>query len=221
MIDEIPPRCKRCGTCCCKGGPALHLQDLSLVRKGLVKHGDLITIRKGELVQDPLKMKLRPVSTELVKINGQGDTWSCRFYDPAAFSCNIHGRHPVECQFLDCSNPEKIARIIEKDTICRADLINPGDPIISIIEKHEQKCPLDELTAIAKRRMEGLSISLLELESLSIAATQDLVFRNEAISDGMAAMHELFILGRPLFLLLKMAGFAIVEKKQGVEVKIR
>ena len=48
--------CRRCGTCCEKGGPALHGEDRPLVDRGQVPARCLFTIRAGEPVRDDMRM---------------------------------------------------------------------------------------------------------------------------------------------------------------------
>ena len=64
--------CLRCGTCCSSGGPALHTEDLRLVKEWEIPFSQLITIRVGELAFNPLVGDLQPIRRELVKITGVG-----------------------------------------------------------------------------------------------------------------------------------------------------
>ena len=59
MTTDI--ECKRCGTCCREGGPALHRVDHDLVASGKIPLKDLYTIRKEELARDNVKGTLQPV----------------------------------------------------------------------------------------------------------------------------------------------------------------
>ncbi|MCP4754949.1 MAG: hypothetical protein GY866_29075, partial [Proteobacteria bacterium] len=73
--------CIRCGKCCSKGGPAFHLQDRELLEKGAIHSRDIYTIRKGEPAHDNVKGGLFPVSTDIIKIKGQEDSWACIFLE--------------------------------------------------------------------------------------------------------------------------------------------
>ena len=44
--------CRRCGTCCEKGGPGLHVADMGLLEHIPMK--DVVCLRRGELEQIPL-----------------------------------------------------------------------------------------------------------------------------------------------------------------------
>ena len=65
--------CLRCGTCCTGGGPALHTEDLPLVREWEIPFAQLITVRAGELAYNPVADALLPIRRELVKISGVGE----------------------------------------------------------------------------------------------------------------------------------------------------
>ena len=84
--------CKRCGTCCTSGGPALHTEDLALVRAGRLPLAQLITIRSGEIAHNPLTNSLQPVKKELVKISGVGRQWNCCYFDPEEKGCTIYDK---------------------------------------------------------------------------------------------------------------------------------
>ena len=45
--------CKRCGTCCIKGGPVLHSVDLALITEGVIRPDQLVVIRHGEPAYNP------------------------------------------------------------------------------------------------------------------------------------------------------------------------
>ncbi len=43
------PFCLRCGECCQKGSPTLYADDLGILRRGIIKRTELITLRPGEI----------------------------------------------------------------------------------------------------------------------------------------------------------------------------
>jgi hypothetical protein len=67
-----PTTCRRCGRCCLQGGPALHRADLPLIGDGGIPLERLITIRRGELADNPVAGGVRATRVELVKIAGSG-----------------------------------------------------------------------------------------------------------------------------------------------------
>ena len=76
-------QCRQCGTCCRKGGPALHKEDAPLLTDGVLQLQDLCTFRAGELVRDNSNDHVVPLPEEIVKIaapyGSRPDVWTCRF----------------------------------------------------------------------------------------------------------------------------------------------
>ena len=70
MKDNTSNLCQRCGVCCEKGGPSLHIKDRRLVDSGRIPARCLFTIRQGELARDNVKGTLEPMAAELIKIKG-------------------------------------------------------------------------------------------------------------------------------------------------------
>ena len=140
--------CRQCGTCCRKGGPTLGREDIDLVRQGHIRHDQLITIRQGEMGYNPATTKLEPVPVELLKIRGQGSGWTCLFLAEANNGCTIYAHRPTTCRILECRQPEALLATIYQNTLRRADLINPNDPILDEIDRHERACPGKEFTGL-------------------------------------------------------------------------
>ncbi|CAG37558.1 unknown protein [Desulfotalea psychrophila LSv54] len=200
--------CKRCGSCCKEGGPALHTADLPLLESGKIGIDKLITLRRGELVLHPETGELQPASTEIVKIRGKGRSWSCYFYDEQANGCGIYGFRPVACEALKCWDTEKILGMVEKDTLTRFDIVD--SPLRDVMREYEQLCPSPDFAYIAENRQNISAILKKELEEMVGA---DLQFRTRQVKlHQLKLADELFYFGRPLFQLLQPFGARVVEK---------
>lgn len=199
--------CRQCGRCCRKGGPALHREDLALVRGGLIRHDQLVTIRQGEMGYNPTTDRLEPVEVELLKVRGQGRSWTCLFFDEGENRCTIYAHRPATCRILECWNPEALLATIYQDTLRRADLINPDDPILAEIEHHEQACPGREFSELLAKTEGGADLARLEEMVRADLAIRDEVDRQTGISPEL----EFFLLGRPLFKQLAGSGIECVE----------
>lgn len=207
--------CKKCGNCCKKGGPTLHNQDLELVRSGKLPIRNLITIRKGELVLNPLAGKIQPATVELVKIVGTGRQWDCCYYDEDS-GCTIYEDRPYTCRVLKCWDTCEILDLVEKDTLSRFDILDKDDPLIAVIEEHERMCPCDDLGFI-QSNFERLSDQ--QKNELEKRVRNDLRFRTRVISDFQLKLSdELFYFGRPFFQLLQPLGVRISESTMGVQL---
>lgn len=198
--------CKRCGTCCQKGGPVLHHENKNILRSGQIRHTHLVTIRKGELARDPVNDLLKPVHREFIKVRGKGDIWACCFYDEKESSCSVYKHRLLECRLLQCWDPSMLLSVIGRDTIIRADIINPDDPILEVIKTHELECPYDKIETSIDNILREKDKSK-NLERLTQLVNKDLSLRQYALSElGLNKDFELFIFGQPLFKVLSDRG---------------
>ena len=207
--------CKQCGTCCRKGGPTLSREDLDLIRRGHIRHDQLVTIRQGEMGYNPATARLEPVPVELLKIRGQGSGWTCLFFAEAGNACTIYAHRPATCKILQCWQPEALLASIYQNTLRRTDLINPNDPILAEIERHEQACPGRVFTDLLAQG--GGAEDLARLTELVRA---DLAIRGEvAKKAGLSLEMEFFLFGRPLFKQLAGSGLECVEENGEIRLE--
>ena len=199
-------KCKRCGTCCQKGGPVLHHEDKKILRDGHIGHKNLVTIRKGELARNPVNDLLEPVHQELIKVRGKGEDWSCCFYNEKDTSCSVYEHRLLECRLLKCWDPSELLNVIGRDTIIRADIINPDDPILEVIKTHELECPYHDIENAIDNILRERD-KAKNLERLTRLVNKDLSLRHYALSElKLNRDFELFIFGRPLFKILSDRG---------------
>ncbi len=107
--------CRRCGICCLKGGPALHQEDLALLKNATIKRSQLVTLCVGELAFTPQpaaeinsssnpsdSLSLQPLSHEVIKIKGKGvpqayphtqNIWTCVFFQSATAEQPLEPNH--------------------------------------------------------------------------------------------------------------------------------
>ena len=203
--------CIQCGTCCRKGGPALHFEDKQLLDTGFIRPEHLITIRKGEPTFSPLSGKVEPAPCELIKINGRQGEWTCCFFDTEAMACSIYSHRPLECHLLECWNTEKLLPIIDKDTLTRVDIIRPDDIVLDLIAIHEKHCPSMQVEELLAELSHDKNPSTLA--KLTELVRKDLAVRGHASNHYNLPLEvEFFILGRPLFKQLAGLGLDFFEK---------
>ena len=210
-MPEVPKECIRCGTCCMKGGPALHTDDLQLVLRNKIHLEHLVTIRQGEPAFSPFGNKLEYLQSEIIKLKGQANDWACLFFDKQSSSCMIYQHRPRECTLLKCWNTADLEKVLYQELLIRSDII-PGDgPVQEYITLHEKECSLAGLGSL--------------LSSLPVASSQDevmaelthlvqidMAIRARALaSSDFQEKTELFVFGRPLFIILQNFGIRIQE----------
>jgi len=214
---STPNACRRCGTCCRQGGPALHGPDLDLIRSGHLQIDDLITVRRGELAFQPLGTCPEPVHHEFLKLAGQGGSWCCAFYDDTTKGCRRYHHRPMACSILDCTDTGPLLDLAGQDLLTRFDCLSTDDPLLPLIHEHEHACPCPDLEAIG-RELE-LAETTYPLADLEAAVSRDLAFRSRiAASHQLSLARELFAFGRPLFQLLHPLGLHTHNTPAGIRL---
>ncbi len=134
--------CKRCGTCCEKGGPALHAEDAKLLAH--IPMTDVLCLRRGEPAFDPRTDSLQPLPSELMKIRGKGRSWECTYFMPQDNSCSIYAFRPLECRSLYCGDSSEILRAMDQPVLTRADIVPNDSGLWACIEDHERSFPVGD-----------------------------------------------------------------------------
>jgi len=201
-----------------RGGPTLHHEDKKVLLCGHAGHEHLVTIRTGETVYNPASGGFEPLSGEIIKVRGKGKEWTCCFYDDKENSCSIYAQRFLECRLLKCWDPSGLMSVIGKNTIVRADLVNTGDPIMTVIEAHDRECSCREFENLISAVMRGEK----ETEARAMLCElvrKDMSMRAYSISElGLKPEFELFIFGRPLSELLKGRGLSVRFPGEGANV---
>jgi Fe-S-cluster containining protein len=202
-------RCMRCGTCCRKGGPVLHFEDMEILRHHHAEYAHLVTIRRGEMTYNPVSKRIAQAEHEMVKVAGNGDTWACYYYREHDTSCMIYEHRFLECRLLKCWQPEDVMSVIGKDAIGRSDVINRDDPVLLMIERHEKECSMADVQQAINEALSGEN-SAKARKNLSVFMQKDTEIRSYAFSElDMKPEYELFIFGRPLVEIIEDFGLAV------------
>lgn len=212
-------KCRRCGDCCRNGGPALHHEDIALLRENHIGHGQIVTIRKGEPVLSPHTGQVEPAAHELIKLRGVDGDWTCLFFRDQPVACAIYQHRPIECRKLDCQAPEALLDIAGENLLTRHDLTNPNDPVRDLIAEHEGIYNVEELTALVAQLQNGQQHREHTniLNKLGKIVRTDLNWRQRTLLEhGIGQDFELFLFGRPAFLCLIPYGVRPVEDEDGV-----
>jgi hypothetical protein len=173
-----------------------------------------VTIRKGELAFNPVSGKPEEVQREIVKVAGNGEDWTCCFYEEEDASCRIYMTRFLECRMLKCWDTSEIMRVIGRNTIVRSDIINTGDPVLRIIEAHEKECPSGETEKLITSLRLGKQSSEAR-RRLTEIVRKDLSIRAYAVSElGLKPEYGYFIFGRPITKILTTRGIQWSAGKQ-------
>lgn len=197
---DTSPKCKQCGECCRKGGPALHAEDLPLIEDGTIPLSHIVTLRPGERVFDQPAKNVVTLDTEILKLKGVGSTWSCIFLSPESNTCAIYSDRPAECEALFCRDIEPLQAMYAKDRIGRADILPDGHPLLELINEHDKRCNPADMEKLAMAAREGDRESGEALKEMVVYDNE--VRRLTAEKGGMPQEMNDFLFGRPLKVLL-------------------
>ncbi len=196
--------CRRCGTCCQKGGPALHLEDKPLVESGKIPLKNLFTIRKGEHVFENVRGGVVQAQSDIIKIKPLESTSICNFYEQFKKTCAIYEQRPVECRLLTCWDTNALQAVYDKDRLTRKDLLESVEGLWDLITTHQQKCDYMFLAACATQQTVDSDRQILEM------IRYDMALRDLLIKQGQQEALLDFLLGRPMMQNLK--GFYLATR---------
>ncbi len=209
--DTSLTTCKKCGTCCEKGGPAFHIKDRSLIEKGVIHSRNLYTIRQGELARNNITGHLIPVSTDIIKLKGKGNTWTCVFYNRGDKTCEIYEHRPLECRVLKCWDTEEFEAIYSKDYLTRKALISSAGEIWDLIKDHQSRCSYGKIIGFKTINEDSKKENAIK-EIINIIK-YDMSIRQLLIEKGSIDAEMItFLLGRPLVDTIKNYGFKVEVK---------
>jgi Fe-S-cluster containining protein len=216
-IDQkaVAAECLRCGTCCRQGGPALHNEDIHLLTNAVLPREQLVTIRPEEPAYNPLADKVLASGSEFIKIKGQGNSWRCTFFDQINNGCLIYQTRPLECRLLFCRATGPVAEILGQNLLIRQSLLSENDPLLPLLARQEQECPFRLVNELLTSKGDEISKKLTDL------VRRDLSIRDIFLRDFPERQaEELFLFGRPLFLVLAPYGFRLVERRGPVRLEL-
>jgi len=215
---QIPASCRRCGICCEQGGPALHLEDRALIIEGGLALSNLVRVRTGEPAHDPRQGKSAPTAHEFLKMAGVAGGWCCRFFDRQQMGCSIYSHRPIECRLLFCRATGPLEAIMGRNLLTRHELLDPDDPVLPLLARQEAEISWAEIQDLlaALDRPGAANDALGRLTEL---VRSDLELRQHFLRLFPAReRQELFLLGRPLFLILAPYGLRLRQGRAEVSL---
>lgn len=203
--EERISECRRCGTCCKKGGPSFHQEDKALIEKGVIHSKYLYTIRKGEMAYDNVKQCLEPVKSDVIKIKGKGESWTCILFDEKQNECTIYEDRPIECRALKCWDTKALENLYDRKRLKREDLIADIKGLWGLIEDHQSRCNYETIQKLVKAINSGRGGEARQ--KLAEIIQFDNEIRKLVVSRGGLDRDMLdFLFGRPLKQTLKNFG---------------
>lgn len=199
------PFCLRCGECCQKGSPTLYAEDLGILRRGIIKRTELITLRSGEIGFSNVSNDLVLLTEERVKVKEKPGSRQCLFFDPEDRGCRIYEDRPLQCRVMECWNPDGYQSLEAQLFLSRKELLSPQDPLIPVIEDHEKRCAVSKLQEALSGIQRGRTEAQEEALDMLLYDRHLRGFMEE--KQGIGQESQVLLFGRPLFDLLPSFGF--------------
>jgi Fe-S-cluster containining protein len=209
--------CQRCGTCCQKGGPGLHLEDYPLVDSGKIPLENLLTLRMGEPAYDNVTGTISPAITDIIKIKSNHDNISdCAFYNGPQKSCRIYDRRPIECEVLECWDTRRIVDIYKCRRLTRRHLLSKVKSLWELVEDHQQRCDYSHIAKLVtqirdKCKAQEATEDLLELIRYD-KHLRDVTLERTNLEFGTLS----FLFGRPLSFTIKFFRIQMTKAEQRI-----
>jgi Fe-S-cluster containining protein len=200
--------CRRCGTCCTKGGPCFHHSDRPLIDNGVIHTRYLYTLRKGELAFDNVKACLVPVKSDTIKVKGKDATWTCVFFNEEKNECGIYHDRPLECRALKCWDTRELEALYAKERLSRQDLISGIEGLWELIKDHQLRCDYEKIHQLV-RVLERNDDAQARRKLIEIIQ-YDMEIRKLVVAKGGLEADMLdFLFGRPLIKTIEGFGFRV------------
>ncbi len=137
--------CRRCGRCCRKGGPCLHIEDNDLINDNSLSLAELYSIRPGEPVWDNIAGRQAIAAEDIIKIKNRPDTTTCLFFNAVDRSCACYTVRPLECRVLKCWDPVGLIDIYDKERLTRKYILKNHRDMWEIAAAHQVMCDYDRI----------------------------------------------------------------------------
>jgi Fe-S-cluster containining protein len=206
---QSTPECKRCGTCCTKGGPAFHYADKALIEDGVIHSKYLYTIRKGEWAYNNVRRCLEAVSSDIIKIKEKNNSWTCIFFDEAQSACAIYENRPSECRILKCWDTRELEGLYAKKRLTRQDLVSEIEGLWSLIKDHQQRCDYEIIQKLVNAINSDAGDVKARLKLVEIMKFDTEIRKLVVSTAGLEPEMLDFLFGRPLTRTIKRMGLKV------------
>ncbi len=183
-----------------------------LIEKGRIPAKCLYTIRRGESAFDNVKECLVPVDSDIIKIKGKEDSWTCIFFEEQNKGCAIYSHRPVECRALKCWDTGELEKIYARHRLTRDDLISEVEGLWDLIKDHQARCDYEKIKKLIGD-LDGPHPGRARKELMEIiqydAEIRKLVLEKGGLDPAMLD----FLFGRPL--VKTMPGYGIKVRQAG------
>ena len=211
--------CRRCGTCCRQGGPALHLEDRELVESGRIPMQHLFTIRQGEPAYDNVTGTIAPAVTDIIKLKGASTgSQVCCYYESATKGCGIYDHRPVECRALECWDTRGIEALYLCRRLERRHLLVKAAVFQELVREHQQRCDYGEVAELTAQLKQNSSTEEFQNKLLELIRYDESLRQVTLERTGINPELLPFLFGRPLSFTIQMFKLKLGRTGSGTQL---
>ena len=153
-----------------------------------------------------------PASSDILKLKGQINSWTCVFFNETNNNCTIYDHRPIECKVLKCWDTREIEKIYAKNRLTRKDLISSVEGLWQLVEDHQERCSYDMLKLFIDSLNTGKKDEALK-GILEIIEYDIKIRKLVVLKAGLETDLTDFLFGRPIMETIKIYGLKIKEKE--------
>jgi len=169
------------------------------------------------MAYDNVQGRLVPVDSDIIKIKGKGDTWTCMFFDAPGKQCSIYSDRPLECRALKCWDTRDLEKLYAENRLTRADLMSEVEGLWDLIDSHHKRCDYARIQHLINNL--GNEPKYSARRELAEIIKYDIEIHELVVSRGKMdpAMLD-FLFGRPLYKTLPKYGIKV--RQQGGKITL-
>lgn len=221
LLDCAPAACQeplagcvRCGQCCRRASPALHEQDLPLVRSEKIALRYLVTFRRGERLRVMSGDEVEVLQQERIKLKEKAGSQECVFFDPGSELCTIYAHRPWECRAQACWDPALAMELHKRRYLSRAMVIPELPTLQQLLSEHDQRCRPQVLEESFSRLLEAADEQAVQ-HAVEVVAFEEHFRHFVAERFGLKRETLDFFFGRPFAGQVERFGFRVVTQDDG------
>ena len=86
-----------------------------------------------------------PGDSDIIKIKGKADTWTCVFFDEPNKQCSIYDDRPLECRVLKCWDTRELEKMYAGRRLTRDNLISEIEGLWDLVKGHQERCDYQKI----------------------------------------------------------------------------
>jgi hypothetical protein len=154
-----------------------------------------------------------PVDSDIIKIKGKKDSWTCIFFDEVKKGCTIYDDRPLECRVLKCWDTRELEQIYANTRLTRNDFVSSIKGLWDLVKDHQVRCDYKKIQPLIKD-LAGSNSDHTRRKLLEIIR-YDAEIRKLVVSKGGLDPDMLdFLFGRPLTKTLRNYGIETHQEGQ-------